>query len=112
MKHCPVCNQTYTDENLNFCLNDGELLRLMASEPRQQRSFLDDSPPTVLLNETRVTNPASWQAPSSPPATWQQPSQLQNPQFGTLRFAQPLDQTLPIISLALGILSFLMVCCY
>lgn len=26
MKHCPQCNRTYTDETLNFCLEDGETL--------------------------------------------------------------------------------------
>src|SRR5262245_44056072 len=26
MKRCPKCEQTYTDETLNFCLDDGEWL--------------------------------------------------------------------------------------
>ncbi|MEO7658068.1 MAG: tetratricopeptide repeat protein, partial [Pyrinomonadaceae bacterium] len=26
MKHCPTCNKTYTDESLNFCLDDGAWL--------------------------------------------------------------------------------------
>jgi TolB-like protein len=26
MKHCPQCDRTYTDETLNFCLEDGETL--------------------------------------------------------------------------------------
>ncbi|MEO6050829.1 MAG: hypothetical protein ABIP78_05795 [Pyrinomonadaceae bacterium] len=26
MKHCPKCNQIYSDESLNFCLDDGSLL--------------------------------------------------------------------------------------
>jgi hypothetical protein len=26
MKHCPKCGRTYTDETLNFCLEDGDWL--------------------------------------------------------------------------------------
>ena len=63
MKQCPRCKQTYSDENLNFCLEDGELLTVFAYEP--PASFADDPPPTVLLSEARVTNPASW--PQAPP---------------------------------------------
>src|SRR5215204_7034371 len=33
MKHCPKCSQTYTDETLNFCLDDGEWLTAEAGEP-------------------------------------------------------------------------------
>jgi hypothetical protein len=47
MKICPGCNQTYADENLNFCLNDGELLQ----------QFGDDAPPTIMMDSSRTTNP-------------------------------------------------------
>jgi len=35
MKHCPTCNKTYTDETLNFCLDDGAWLAdgLRTDEP-------------------------------------------------------------------------------
>lgn len=33
MKHCPKCSRTYTDETLNFCLNDGEWLLAESDEP-------------------------------------------------------------------------------
>lgn len=99
MKICPNCNQTYTDENLNFCLTDGSLLE--ASEP--------DPPPTVFMGPPRKTNPnftdydtpfgktdqQIYQAPYSPPAV-----------------IASQDQTLPIISLILGVLSFVTICCY
>lgn len=31
MKTCPICNSTYTDDTLSFCLNDGSLLVSRAS---------------------------------------------------------------------------------
>lgn len=46
MKVCPHCNQTYADETLNFCLNDGSILQ-------QQTSGVET--PTVLLNHPRQT---------------------------------------------------------
>lgn len=109
MKQCRVCNQTYTDDQLNFCLNDGELLTQMYGEP-QQRPYKDDSPPTLLMNEVRVTNPVSWPV-SSPPTQWQAPQQnLQNQQFRSPPFVHSRDQTLPTISLILGIFSIVLVC--
>lgn len=112
MKQCPRCNQTYSDDNLNFCLEDGELLTAFAKEPPPTR-YADDAPPTILMNEARVTNPSSWPASSSPPAQWQaQPLNLQNDPFGAPSFVQSRDQTLPTIALILGILSLPMICCY
>lgn len=105
MKICPRCNQTYADENQNFCLNDGELLR----------QYEDDAPPTVLIDGARSTNPNDWQqyeAPrSAPPAPWQQ-APVQNPTFGAPGFVQSADKTLPTVSLALGVLGVLLLCCH
>lgn len=104
MKVCPKCNQTYNDENLNFCLNDGEYL--MQKE--------DDAPPTIMMNEPRVTNQTNWQTPPyQPPAPWQnQPQGMQNQQFGGGLMINRQDQTLPIVSLVLGVLSLVLICCY
>ncbi len=54
MKICPSCRKTYTDESLNFCLEDGSVLTLV-SEP----------PETVMINQPRFTdpNPAGGQQP-------------------------------------------------
>lgn len=103
MKVCPKCNQTYTDENLNFCLNDGEYLM-----PRA-----DDAPPTIMMNEPRITNQTKWQEPPyQPPAPWQnQPQGMQNQPYGGL-MVNKQDQTLPIVSLVLGVLSLILICCY
>src|SRR5688572_10557812 len=110
MKQCPRCKQTYSDPLLNFCLEDGELLTAFSTEPPPSR-YMDDSPPTVLLNEGRVTNPSNW--PNMPPPTtqWQQQN-LQNRPFDAPAFVQSRDQTLPTISLILGILSVALICCY
>lgn len=109
MKHCPRCQKTYEDPVLNFCLDDGELLMVLAPG-----RYADDSPPTVILDQARVTNPASWpQTPQSqPPARYQNPQPAyQNQQFGQ-NYVAAKDQTLPTISLILGICSFLLICCY
>jgi hypothetical protein len=108
MKQCPRCRQTYSDDGLNFCLNDGELLTGFAQEPSSPR--YDDSP-TVVLDQSRVTNPTNWANAGSPPAAWQ-PQGMQGTPFATHVAGAKKDQTLPTISLVLGILSVVMICCY
>ena len=50
MKICPRCQKTYSDEGLNFCLDDGAVLT--------QSAIVDQSlPATLLLNQTPPTNP-------------------------------------------------------
>lgn len=49
MKVCPRCQKTYTDDNLNFCLDDGSVL--------SQASGADPLPETVLINQPRMTTP-------------------------------------------------------
>lgn len=112
MKQCPRCQQTYSDESLNFCLEDGELLTPFSQEPPLGR-YSDDTPPTIMLDRARVTNPADWprSQPASVPAQWQSPN-LQNQPFGGTGFVAKRDQTLPTISLVLGILSVVLICCY
>ncbi|MBC7900967.1 MAG: DUF4190 domain-containing protein [Saprospiraceae bacterium] len=120
IKKCSSCGQTYTDDAINFCLNDGELLNYLADDvpqtifggdERRSTSF-DDSPPTVLLNRPRVTNQTNW-PPSSPPDAWQsQMPVYQNQQFGMANYSGSADQTIPTVSLVLGIVSIVMVCCY
>jgi hypothetical protein len=113
MKICPNCQQTYTDENLNFCLTDGGVLTKMDDAP----------PPTVMMNQARVTNDSNWANPDPFSSPWQnQPLQQQNTPFQAPQqqnpayMAQPYmaskDQTLPIVSLVLGILSVFLICCY
>jgi amino acid transporter len=106
MKQCPRCNKTYTDENLNFCLEDGEMLTVMAPH---SGAYLDDPPPTMIMNEARVTNPVSWQQPSAPPPAVYQGQ----PMMGQYNMPMTPNQTLAIVSLCLGIGSVTIGwCCY
>ena len=110
MKRCLKCGQAYTDETLNFCLNDGELLVRQTGYEPLPTQFADDSPPTILMNQPRVTNPIDWaqssvgQPQSGMPATV-------NQQYGIAAQGAARDQTLPTVSLVLGIISIFLVCC-
>jgi Domain of unknown function (DUF4190) len=103
MKVCPICKETYTDETLNFCLNDGGTLSLAK----------DDVPPTIFMNQPRPTNP-NWTGYQPP--TYQNQQMTRPQQFGIQGQNQyqnrMQDQTLPTISLILGILSIVLICCY
>lgn len=70
MKICPRCQKTYSDDNLNFCLEDGSVLSQMS--PGQQ------PPATVMINEPRITQPQpqmmSGQQAGSQPG-WNTPQQ-------------------------------------
>ena len=56
MKICPKCQKTYTDENLNFCLDDGSVLN---------QSGAGMMPDTVLLNQPRATMAPPMQMPTT-----------------------------------------------
>jgi hypothetical protein len=71
MKVCPSCHKTYSDDNLNFCLDDGSVLN--RAEPQTQESM----PETVFMNQPRPTAPQTsfgnqsaaqggWNAPPPP----------------------------------------------
>lgn len=47
MKICPSCRKTYTDDGLNFCLEDGSVLTLAT----------DNVPETMMMNQPRFTDP-------------------------------------------------------
>ena len=75
MKVCPRCQKTYSDDNLNFCLDDGTVLTQV--QPQTQ----DSMPETVFMNQPRPTAPrtsfgnepatqSSWNA-APPPYTAQ-----------------------------------------
>ncbi len=106
MKICPACNQTY-DDNQNYCLNDGATL--IDSQ--------DDAPPTLMMDRARTTQP-NWQNIQSEASRQNQPPQTT--QYAPLQQNQPFypaqhqipNQTLPTISLVLGIFGVLFTCCY
>ena len=47
MKICPTCRKTYTDDGLNFCLDDGSVLTIATDVP----------PETIMMNQPRYTDP-------------------------------------------------------
>lgn len=65
MKICPRCQQTYPDDNLNFCLEDGSVLA-QATAP----------PPTVQIPQAQPTQPQQMPSQPSAQAGWHvQPQQ-------------------------------------
>jgi Domain of unknown function (DUF4190) len=121
MKICTICNQTYPNDELNYCLADGGLLT----------KSNDDPPPTMMMNQARKTNEINWgnppetnwsnqsnqpnwanQSPPSPMSPWQnQQMSQQNQGYMSPQMYQGQNQTLPIVSMVLGILS-IVTCCY
>lgn len=100
MKQCPRCRKNYEDDQLNFCLEDGALLTEVS---RQRSAYADEAPPTVMLDQSRATDPVGLpsQMPAPPPAQWQQPGMQVLPQYLVVRS----DQSLATISLCFGIAS-------
>jgi hypothetical protein len=108
MKQCPRCLVTYDEDELNFCLNDGELLTAFERQPTHR----GDEPPTLVLDQSRVTNPVGWPAspPNAPLEQWQS-SGAAAPQFGQYLMPLAPDQTLARVSLGLGIASLVLGWC-
>ena len=103
MKYCPRCSETYKDENLNFCLNDGELLNQMNSE---------EAAPTVMLDSSRVTN--DWGDQDTNFSDFNQ----ENQQIYQQPFTSPMpvmasgqDKTLPTIGVIVGAIGLVFSCC-
>jgi hypothetical protein len=102
MKRCPRCGQSYTDSDINFCLNDGELLSRVANETSSP--FKEDPPPTVMMDPPRPTMETGWQPPYAPPAPWHgQQQEVSHQPFSQFPTQVAPNQTLAIVSLCLGI---------
>lgn len=71
MKICPNCQKTYTDDDLNFCLDDGAILNQL------NQTNSNALPETVLINQTRTTTPNQPYG-NEPPAqgNWNNPAQF------------------------------------
>lgn len=103
MKICPSCRQTYTDDDLNFCLTDGSFLTTAES----------NEPKTVYMDQPRITNQTNWEQPGyQPPAAWGGQQNMQQQQGNFPMRLQSQSQTLPTISLVLGILGIVTICCW
>jgi len=102
MKICPSCRQTYNDDNLNFCLNDGSYLQ----------PFTANEPKTVLMDEPRITNQTNWEQQNyQPPSVWEGQQSIQNQQPNYLTQVGGQSQSLATVSLVLGIFGLLLFCC-
>src|SRR5215831_20871864 len=74
MKICPRCQRTYTDDNLNFCLDDGVVLQQAAAGQQEP-------PATVFMNQPPSTDPrvAQQSQPTVQPAWNTAPQQFGQP---------------------------------
>lgn len=77
MKVCPTCRKTYSDDGLNFCLEDGSVLTFAAP----------DAPETVRIPHPMATNPnpGSMQQPSLQTSWGQTPQYSIQPQRSSSR---------------------------
>ncbi|MEO8071882.1 MAG: hypothetical protein ABI686_01420 [Acidobacteriota bacterium] len=96
MKICPKCQKTYSDENLNFCLNDGTLLTQMSKSE-------DSLPATVFVNQPPPTNPnENFGSQPAAQSDWNKPNQFS---------AQPPPKKSKTWIWVLGILGGLVLLC-
>ncbi len=97
MKICPRCQKTYSDENLNFCLDDGAALT--------RSNAADNSiPATVMMNQTRLTvPPQQFGNQGAAQGNWSTPQQFPQAQTPTKKSKTWL--------LVLGILGGVMLLC-
>ena len=102
MRKCPVCQQNYADDSLNFCLNDGAALR----------TFNDPAPPTVFMNRAQTTNEFH-PLDAHPPTPHSNLPRSPNQPYMTPAILTVQNQTLPTVSLVAGILSLVLgLCCF
>ncbi len=119
MKRCPLCNRTYEDDALSFCLSDGSAL--IKDEPAAPGSF--DPAPTILARPAATDwssppapvtpSPGAWTSgglPQPPAPAWNSSYQAPLPATSYSSYAPVTQENgLAIGSLVCGILSFL--CC-
>lgn len=101
MKRCPRCNRIYSDNDLNFCLDDGELLQFY-DEEQPTRSLRDDPPPTMVMDPPRVTDPIGWPTGQTVGQWHGQPGTYPQTQYQAFAVQRSPNQTLAILSLCLG----------
>jgi cell division septation protein DedD len=55
MKKCPQCNRNYSDETLNFCLEDGTVLTSISDRSTDENILRKTEQPTEMLTYDQVT---------------------------------------------------------
>jgi len=71
MKRCPQCGKSYSDESLNFCLDDGARLASPIS---------DHAAETIAMGQPQMTAPQNAGRQTDTPAAWNIPQQHIQPQ--------------------------------
>jgi hypothetical protein len=99
MKTCPTCKHTYTDETLNFCLEDGSILSVLY-DPHETQSL----PESRITEIRRIQPPSTMQSPPARPTFSAEPqSQVKEKQNGKPWMV--FGVAIPLVSLAaIGIL--------
>ena len=115
MKRCPKCNQTFEEDWLSFCTDDGTSLVDFAPSPKEP-------PPTIRVTapETNPLGQPTFDLPGSynpPPVQFEQPktpAPLWQPSPPPLMsFSPSPQQGLAVTSLILGVVSITVGwCCY
>lgn len=82
MKICPKCNKTYADESLNFCLDDGAVLKQAGGDSLPETVMMSSPPPTQPNSPFQQTTPDSPFAGETPTQqSWRnQPAAQMQPQ--------------------------------
>jgi len=103
MKRCPQCNQTFQEEWLGFCTEDGTALVddifTAASEPLPPivAPTADDAPAWIARSADPPPSSPEWQPPQRAVPEWQPPP----PPY----YAQPQSKSLATAAMILGIIS-------
>ncbi|MFN2512242.1 MAG: nuclear transport factor 2 family protein [Pyrinomonadaceae bacterium] len=71
MKSCPTCNQTFTDPNLSFCIDDGTPLVSVAAPEDEVTVVSPSGRHETVPPPTEVYKPRDWQAPDYQPPGFQ-----------------------------------------
>ncbi len=80
MKQCPSCRTNYTDDSLQFCLQDGTALVEIAA-PSQQTNTYDDAPTVI---SPRQVEPIRIDVPDSEWQSWEETKRENTPPVETV----------------------------
>jgi hypothetical protein len=105
MKRCPNCNQTFEEDWLSFCTQDGTTLVEESTASSEPPPTMMAPPPNLALpNEQASWNPPASDVAPSPPR-WEQPitPAWQPPPPPT--YVQQANKSLAVASMVIGIVS-------
>lgn len=100
MKRCPVCNQTFEEEWLSFCTEDGTTLVDDPASPAEPPPTIMAPPPEFVAPNVASSGsprPDPWQPSPREPPPWQPPPPP--------AYALPPNKSLATASLVIGIIS-------